>query len=202
MTEIGGHHGDAATFGSCARGARSGGRGGRRGCPDTAHRRVAVVNRLPEVRAAVAPVPSYSAPNAIAELLAQVRPWGAMPVGLERRVTAAFWGLVVLNGAFAGWLVAVEVGVAACSGPVCAVATLGGRPLPTLVLSLSSVAALVVVALSTGGLRWTDGWQLAAVIVAGVCGLVALAGVVALLVGAALCLGALLAVYVFVANRL
>lgn len=160
------------------------------------------MNRLPQVRAAVVPAASDSTPNVIAELLTQVRPWGAMPVGLERRVTAAFWGLVVLNGAFAGWLVAAEAGAAVCLGPVCAVATLGGRPLTTLILSLSSVAALVVVALSTGGLRWTDGWQLAAVVVAGVCGLVALAGVVALLVGAALCLGALLAVYVFVANRL
>jgi len=160
------------------------------------------VNRLLKVRAAVAPTPSGSAPNAIAELLAQVRPWGAMPVRLGRRVTAAFWGLVALNGAFAGWLVAVEVGAAACSGPAWAVATLGGRPMPTLVLSLSSVAALIVVALSTGGLRWADGRQLAAVVVAYLCGLVALVGVLALLVGAALCFGALLAVYVLVANRL
>jgi hypothetical protein len=160
------------------------------------------VDGLLEVRAAAAPAPSDPGPNAIAELLRQVRPWGAMPVGLERRVTAAFWWLVALNGAFAGWLGAVEAGAVACSGPACAVATLGGRPLPTLILSLSSVAALTVVALSTGGLRWAGGRQLAAVIVAGVCGLFALAGVFVLLLGAALCLGALLAVYVFFANRL
>jgi hypothetical protein len=158
---------------------------------------------LPSLRDAPAPAPRDVAPNVLADLLRSgVRPWWSVADRLSTAVTTAFWGLAFLNGIFAGWLAAVQAGVAACSGPACTVATLGGHPLSALILALSCVAALTVAALSTRGLRWTDGLQLAVIVTAGVCGVVALAGVVALLIGVALCLVVVFGVLVVVADRL
>jgi hypothetical protein len=117
-------------------------------------------------------------------------------------VTATFWALAVLNGMFAGWLAAVRAGAAACGGPACTVATLGDHPLAALILALCCFAMLTVSAPPTLALREADGRQLAVIVAAGVCGVVALVGVVALLVGAALCLVAALAILVVVADRL
>jgi hypothetical protein len=155
------------------------------------------------VRDVVAPTRRDVAPNVIAELLlTQARPWGSVPVRLSVAVTATFWALAVLNSIFAGWLAAVRAGAAACSGPTCTVATLGGHPLAALILALCCVAMLTVSAPPTRALREADGRQLAVIVAAGVCGVVALAGVVALLVGVALCLVTALAILVVVADRL
>src|SRR5262245_49503195 len=105
------------------------------------------------VRAAAVPAPRDVAPNAIAELLTQVRPWGSVPVRLSLAVTAAFWALAVLNGVYVGWLAGVQTGAALCSGPACTVATLGDHPLVALVLALFCVAALTVSAQPTRALQ-------------------------------------------------
>jgi hypothetical protein len=158
---------------------------------------------LASLRDVPAPAPRDVAPNVLADLLRNgVRPWWSVAERLSTAAAAAFWGLAFLNGSFAAWLAAVQAGVAACSGPVCTVATLGDHPLSALVLALSCAVALAVTALGTRGLRWADGLQLAVVIAAGACGVVALVGVVALLLGGAMCLAAVLAVLVVVANRL
>jgi hypothetical protein len=155
------------------------------------------------LRDAAVPALRDATPNVLADLLRSgVRPWWSVADRLSTAVTTAFWGLAFLNGIFAGWLTAVQAGVAACSGPACTVATLGGHPLSALILALACVAALTVAALPTRGLRWTDGLQLAVVVTAGVCGVVALAGVVALLIGVALCLVVVFGVLVVVAARL
>jgi len=155
------------------------------------------------LRVVAAPAPREATPNVLADLLRNgVRPWWSVADRLSTAVTTAFWGLAFLNGVFAGWLAALQAGVAACSGPACTVATLGGHPRSALILALSCVAALTVAALSTRGLRWTDGLQLAVIVTAGVCGVVALAGVVALLIGVALCLVVVFGVLVVLADRL
>ena len=144
-------------------------------------------------------------PNVLADLLRNgVRPWWSVADRLSTAVTAALWGLALLNGVFAGWLAAVLAGVAACSGHACTVATLGGHPLfvLVLVLALSCAIPMAVTALWTRGLRWADGLQLAVIVAAGVCGVIALAGAVALLIGVALCLVAVIGVFVVVADRL
>jgi hypothetical protein len=161
------------------------------------------MTRLLGVRDDAAQASRDVAPNPLADLLRNgVRPWGAVPVRLSRAVTAAFWGLAVLDITFVGWLLAVRAGAAACVGPACAVATLGDQPLSALILALSCAAALAVAALSTRGLRQADGWQMAVIVAAGLCGVIALTGVVALLIGAVLCLATALAIFVVVADRL
>ncbi len=147
--------------------------------------------------------PDEPSPDVLAAFVEKrARAWGGVPVPLSVGVTAALWVLFVLNLALTGWLLVVGVGAAACSGFVCTVATLGGHALLTIILTGACAGALAVTAALTRGLTEASGPQLAVVVAAGLCGVVALAGVVALLVGAALGLALAVGVLFMIAERL
>jgi hypothetical protein len=123
----------------------------------------------------------------------QARSWGGVPVALSPRVTAALWAEAALVVAFSGFLMAVRSGVTSCSGIACTVATLGSQPV-ALALALMCVAAMAVAMLMTRGLSQADGPRLAVIVIAALCGLVALAGVLLLLFVLGLALAAFAAV--------
>jgi hypothetical protein len=148
-------------------------------------------------------LPSDGAPRNVLRtfLEKRVRPWGAEAIDLPVAVTAALWVLLALDLALEGWLLAVLGGVLPCTGLVCTVATLSDHRLLTLALAGSCAGALVVVMPLTRGFSRAGGPQLAVVVFAGVCGVIALAGIVAVLVGATLCLAVALGVLFVVLDR-
>lgn len=135
--------------------------------------------------------------TALDDLLAQgARPWGGEPVPVPTAVTVVLWTVAVSNLGFGGWLAAVGLGRAPCSGLPCTVAT-WNRPGFLLVLAGACVAVVLAVALSSRGLTVVRPVPLAAVLGAALCGLVAVAGVLALV--AAVLIGvAMAALLVFI----
>lgn len=130
------------------------------------------------------------------------RAWANVPVPLSAAVTTGLWMLFLLDLVFGAWLLAVRVGAASCSGPLCTVATLGDHPLLTLVLAEVCAAALVVSLPITKGLSRAGGPQLAVIALGALSGTAALAGVSALLLAAGLCLVVALAVLLLIVDRL
>ena len=148
-------------------------------------------------------LPGHPEPDALADFVRRrARGWGSVPVPLSPAVTAALWVLAVLNLVFGAWLWAVRAGTAACSGTLCAVATLSDHAGLTLVLAGLCGAAVLVLAPVTRGLTRAGGGQIAVAVVAGLCGVAALAGVVALLLFAAACVAVTFGIFVVVVDRL
>jgi|SRR4051794_24049988 hypothetical protein len=130
------------------------------------------------------------------------RGWGSVPAPLTPAVTVSLWILCGLNLAFGGWLAAVQFGAAACSGTLCAVATLGDHPQFVLILTGLCVLANLTLIPSTRWLSRASGPQIAVVVISLLCGVTALAGVVALMLICALCLAMAFGLFVAVVDRL
>lgn len=140
-------------------------------------------------------------PDALSAFVATTRPWGRVQVPLSVSVTCALWIILVATGTLSAWLTAVLTGHAACSGPVCAIATLG-NPRLVLILAGACVATLLVAATVTGCLTRAGAPELGAVIVAAIAGTISLLGIVAVLVLAAAAIAMALSVLVVIADRL
>lgn len=161
------------------------------------------IARRPSPTASVIDRSSGDPPNVLAEFLRnEARPLSTVPVRLSGWVASSLWTLVVANGAAVSWLLAVHVGSASCSGPVCTVVTLGDRPLLQLLLSVCCVAVLIVAAPVTGGLSSTNGPQMAVIVAGAACGMTALAGLAVVAAVAALCLAVPFTAFVVVVDRL
>jgi len=89
--------------------------------------------------------------NALDELLRQYTPWSQIPAPIPPVITAAAWYLVVCDVAVTAWLARVACGSLRCKSALCAIATLSGHPLLTLLLAAGSLVALVVLAFMTRG---------------------------------------------------
>jgi hypothetical protein len=121
-------------------------------------------------------------PDPLRDYLAHgTRPWGGVPVPLSGPVTGALWTILFANLVVAGWLIAVLHGAAACSGPVCTIAT-WGHPIAVLTITTSSVAALTGAALVTRGLSEARSFPLAIVVLGAVSGVIGTSGLIALTV--------------------
>jgi hypothetical protein len=139
--------------------------------------------------------PDAGSPDVLTTFVEErARSWGGVPVALSPRVTAALWAEAALVMVFSGFLLAVRSGVTPCSGIACTVATLGDQPVVALVLALTCVAAMAVAMPMTWGLSRADGPRLAVIVIAALCGLIALAGVLLLLFVLGLALTAFAAV--------
>ena len=117
-------------------------------------------------------------------------------------VVSGLWALCLFNLAFGDWLLAVRFGAAPCGGVLCTLVTLGDHPTMVLALSECCAAALVVAIPVTTGPSSANGLRLAIIVVATVCGAIALAGVTAVLVGGALVLTVAGALILGVIDRL
>jgi len=137
------------------------------------------VERLP----ATTHQPAHRAPEATAlrDYLGSTQALSRQPVQLSVQVTAALWLLVLLITGVSVWLVSEVRAPGACTTHACQLATLGGHPLTTLLLTATSLGLLLTMAVITRGLTRAGSVELTLVLAAG--GL-----------GFAACLGALLIV--------
>ena len=142
-------------------------------------------------------------PNVVEEFLSErVRGWGSVAARLSSIESGALWILFALNAAFGAWLLAVQAGTVACSGPVCTVITLGDHPTLALTFAAICVGATVVATPLTRGLTRAGGARLGLIAVAGLSGVIAVAGVVAVVAAVALGLALTFGLLLFVIDRL
>jgi hypothetical protein len=119
--------------------------------------------------------------DALSAFVASTRPWARVQVPLSSRLTAVFVGVAVANLIACGWAVTILVVGWPCSGFLCALSALGGRPALLLVLAGGCVLATVLLAVVTGGLARAGGGQLAALTLTAAVGVAASAGAVLVL---------------------
>lgn len=127
--------------------------------------------------------PPVGGPGLLADFVRdRIRPWSGEPLDLPPALTRALWVLLGAVLVFGAWLLGLRYDLVPCTGPACAVVTLGRSDLLLLALTELSAAALVVAMPMTHGLARAGAPQLAVIVVGALCGLVAMAGVFTLLV--------------------
>ncbi len=124
-------------------------------------------------------LPPEPGPDPLRAVARGARAWGRRPVDLPRPVTVLLWSLLGASALVGGWLAAVARGAAACSGPVCGVATLGGHAPLLAVLAAAAVLGLTGSAFATRGLTEADGPALTVILASALAGGVAVVGVLA-----------------------
>ena len=102
-----------------------------------------------------APAPGSATTPAVDPLAAFVdstRGWGAVQAPIPPGATFGLWLLAAVNTLLGGWSVAVLTDATRCSGLLCRVVTLGGRPALLLGLTACCVLTLAGSAVVTGAL--------------------------------------------------
>lgn len=118
--------------------------------------------------------------------LGELLPGWGVAAPLSPEATLGLWALCMLDLAFGGWLLLVRFGSAPCSGLLCTVVTLGDQPVLTLLLAEGGAVTLGVLLPVRGGLSRVHGPRTGLLVVAAVCGAIALSGAAVLLLGVAL----------------
>jgi hypothetical protein len=120
--------------------------------------------------------------DALGAFVASTRRWSSVQVPLAPGLSAAFGGVAVADGLVGGWAATVLAAGWPCSGFLCELSTLGGRP--TLLLAVTAGCLLVTALLAavTGGLARAGGGQLTALTLTAAVGVVAAIGAVLALV--------------------
>jgi hypothetical protein len=152
----------------------------------------------------IVPIPPGGAPggDALGAFVSSVRPWSRVPVPLPPGLATAVGAVALVNLVVGGWAVTVLMAGWSCTGFLCAMSTLGGRPALLLALTAGCVLATVLLAASTGGLARAGGGQLAALALTSTVGVVAAVGAVLALVLAALVVAAAVLVLIALIERI
>lgn len=116
--------------------------------------------------------------DVLSAFVASTRPLGRTQVALPPGVSAVCWGVALVDVMVGGWAAILLQNGWTCSGFLCALSTLGGRPSLLLTLSVGCVLATLLLAALTGGLVRAGGGQLAALVLTSVVGTGAAIGAV------------------------
>src|SRR4051794_5957771 len=117
---------------------------------------------------------------------------------LSAELVTGLWVLALLDLTYGAWLIAVYRGAAVCEGLPCTVATLGN---PVWVLTVSQVAAVLLVVLLPVYQAPVGRARLVGIALSTIGGAVALAGVLLLIAVVALVLAVAVAIFVYVADN-
>ena len=125
---------------------------------------------------------AVSAVDPLGAFVASTTPWTRVQAPLAPGLTTAFRCVALADLIVGGWAATVLALGWSCSGFLCGLSTLGGRPALLLGLTAGCVLATVLLAVVTGGLVRAGGGQLAALTVTAGVGVVVSAGAVLALV--------------------
>lgn len=114
--------------------------------------------------------------DALGAFVASTRPHGRVQVELTPEVSAGFCVAGVVELGVAGWAATVLLEGWSCSRFLCALSTLGGRPVPLLALMVGCMLVTVVLAALTAGFTRAGGGQLAVLTLTSVVGVGAALG--------------------------
>jgi hypothetical protein len=116
--------------------------------------------------------------DALRAFVASTRGLGRVQVPLEPEVSAAFRLVALLNLLVGGWAATVLAERWPCSGVLCRLSSLGGRPALLLALTGGCLLVMLALAVPTGGMSRAGGGQLAALTLASTVGAGAVLGAV------------------------
>ena len=140
--------------------------------------------------------------DALGAFVATTRRWSRVQVELAPEVSNVCRAVAVADLAVSGWAMVVLGMRWPCSGLLCGLSTLGGRPALLLVVAAGCVLATAVLAAVTGGLVRAGAGQLAALTLTTVIGAAATVGAVLVLVVATIAVAAAVNLLLTVVERI